>query len=61
MAGDSVDNIPGAPGIGIKTAANLVNEFGSLENILNNYIKIKQNKRRETIENNIKIFKYQKS
>ena len=54
LAGDSVDNIPGAPGIGIKTAASLVNEFGSLENILNNYIKIRQNKRRETIENNIK-------
>ena len=54
LAGDNVDNIPGAPGIGIKTAASLVNEFGSLENILNNYSKIKQNKRRETIKNNIK-------
>ncbi len=54
LAGDNVDNIPGAPGIGIKTAASLVNEFGSLENILNNYSKIKQNKRRETIKHNIK-------
>ena len=53
MAGDNVDNIPGAPGIGIKTAASLVNEFGSLENILNNFSKIKQNKRREAIKNNI--------
>ena len=53
LAGDSVDNIPGAPGIGIKTAGLLVNEFGSLENILNNFNKIKQNKRREAIKNNI--------
>ena len=53
LAGDNVDNIPGAPGIGIKTAALLVNEFGSLENILNNFSKIKQNKRREAIKNNI--------
>ena len=53
LAGDSVDNIPGAPGIGIKTAAILVNEFGSLKEILKNFNKIKQNKRREAIENNI--------
>ena len=53
LAGDNVDNIPGAPGIGIKTAAALVNEFGSLENILKSYKKIKQNKRREAIENNL--------
>ena len=53
LAGDNVDNIPGAPGIGIKTAAAFVNEFGSLENILKSYKKIKQNKRRETIENNL--------
>ncbi len=53
LAGDSVDNIPGAPGIGIKTAAILVNEFGNLKEILKNCKKIKQNKRREAIENNI--------
>ncbi len=53
LAGDSVDNIPGAPGIGIKTAASLVNEFGSLEEILKNFRSIKQNKRREAIQNNI--------
>ena len=53
LAGDSVDNIPGAPGIGIKTAAILVNEFGNLKEILKNFNKIKQNKRREAIENNI--------
>ena len=53
LAGDSIDNIPGAPGIGIKTAALLVNEFGGLEEILNNFNKISQNKRREAIEKNI--------
>ena len=53
LAGDSVDNIPGAPGIGIKTAALLVNQFGSLKGILNDFKKIKQNKRREAIEFNI--------
>ena len=53
LAGDNVDNIPGAPGIGIKTAALLVNEFGSLESILNNFSKIKQNKEEKLLENNI--------
>ena len=47
LAGDSIDNIPGAPGIGLKTGALLVNEYGSLESLLLNYSKIKQNKRRE--------------
>jgi len=53
LAGDSIDNIPGAPGIGIKTAALLVNQFGSLQNILDGFKKIKQNKRREAIEFNL--------
>ena len=53
LAGDSTDNVPGAPGIGIKTAALLINEFGSLEKLLLNYEKIKQNKRRESIRDNI--------
>ena len=60
LAGDSVDNIPGAPGIGIKTAATLINEFESLENILLNFSNIKQNKRRESIENNINEIKVSK-
>ncbi|MBP5698620.1 MAG: DNA polymerase I, partial [Alphaproteobacteria bacterium] len=49
LAGDSTDNIPGVPGIGIKTAAELVNQFGSLEQVLVHAEEIKQNKRRELI------------
>ena len=52
LAGDSTDNVPGVPGIGIKTAAELINEYGTLENLLKNASKIKQNKRRETLINN---------
>ena len=48
LAGDSSDNVPGAPGIGIKTAAQLINEFQSIENLLENYEEIKQQKRRES-------------
>lgn len=53
LAGDSIDNIPGVPGIGLKTAAELVNQFGSLENVLTRAAEIKQNKRRETLLNNL--------
>ena len=49
LAGDSTDNIPGVPGIGIKIAAELINEYGSLEDLLTNAKNIKQNKRRENI------------
>jgi len=49
LAGDSVDNIPGAPGIGIKTAALLINEFGSLEDLLDRAEEITQPKRRATL------------
>ena len=52
LAGDSSDNVPGVPGIGIKTAAELINEYGSLENLLSNTKNIKQNKRRETLIEN---------
>ena len=51
LAGDSVDNVPGAPGIGVKTAAELINIFGTLENLLDNANEIKQPKRRETLIN----------
>ncbi|WP_400086106.1 DNA polymerase I [Yoonia sp. R78084] len=49
LAGDSVDNVPGAPGIGIKTAALLINEYGNLESLLDRAEEIKQPKRRETL------------
>ncbi|MEY8840754.1 5'-3' exonuclease H3TH domain-containing protein, partial [Cribrihabitans sp. XS_ASV171] len=49
LAGDSIDNVPGAPGIGIKTAALLINEFGSLEELLDRAGEIKQPKRRQTL------------
>ena len=50
LAGDSVDNVPGAPGIGIKTAALLINEYGDLESLLQRAGEIKQPKRRETLQ-----------
>ena len=52
LAGDSVDNVPGAPGIGIKTAALLINEYGDLETLLDRADEIKQPKRRESLLNN---------
>ncbi|MDW3223792.1 MAG: DNA polymerase I [Paracoccaceae bacterium] len=51
LAGDSVDNVPGAPGIGIKTAALLINEYGDLDALLERAEEIKQPKRRETLIN----------
>ena len=52
LAGDSSDNIPGVPGIGIKTAAELINKYNSLDNLLKNLEEIKQKKRKETLINN---------
>ena len=49
LAGDSVDNVPGVPGIGIKTAAQLINEYGDLESLLDRASEIKQPKRREAL------------
>lgn len=49
LAGDAVDNVPGAPGIGIKTAAQLINEYGDLESLLARAEEIKQPKRRQTL------------
>ncbi len=49
LAGDSVDNVPGVPGIGVKTAAQLITEYGSLEALLDRAHEIKQPKRRELL------------
>lgn len=49
LAGDAVDNVPGAPGIGIKTAALLIQEYGDLETLLSRAEEIKQPKRRQTL------------
>ena len=49
LAGDSSDNIPGVPGIGIKTAAELINKYKNLNNFLKKASEIPQNKRRENI------------
>ena len=49
LAGDSVDNVPGAPGIGVKTAATLLAEYGDLDTLLKRAHEIKQPKRREVL------------
>jgi DNA polymerase I len=49
LAGDSIDNVPGVPGIGVKTAAELINEYGDLETLLSRANEIKQPKRRERL------------
>ena len=49
LAGDSVDNVPGVPGIGLKTGAELINTYGDLETLLARAPEIKQNKRRENL------------
>ena len=51
LAGDSTDNVPGAPGIGIKTAAQLIQQYGDLDTLLARAGEIKQPKRRETLTN----------
>jgi DNA polymerase-1 len=50
LAGDSTDNVPGVPGIGVKTAAQLINEYGDLETLLSRAGEIKQPKRREALQ-----------
>ena len=52
LAGDSTDNVPGVPGIGVKTAAQLLTEYGDLETLLKRAGEIKQPKRRETLVEN---------
>ena len=60
LAGDSSDNIPGAPGIGPKIAAQLINEYKSVENLLENLDKIKQEKRRTSLIENSDLIKISK-
>ena len=57
LAGDSTDNVPGAPGIGIKTAALLINEYGDLETLLARAGEIRQDKRREALVNNADLIR----
>ncbi len=60
LAGDSTDNVPGAPGIGVKTAAQLINEYGNLETLLSRTAEIKQPKRRESLEQNAELIRVSK-
>ena len=50
LCGDAVDNVPGVPGIGVKTAAELINTYGDVETLLASTAEIKQPKRREALE-----------
>src|ERR1700720_2109814 len=49
LIGDSTDNVPGVPGIGVKTAAQLISEYGDLETLLKRAAEIKQEKRRQSL------------
>ena len=60
LAGDSSDNIPGAPGIGPKIASLLINEYGNIENLLQNLEEIKQEKRRISLQENTHLIKVSK-
>ncbi|HEV2562164.1 MAG TPA: DNA polymerase I [Rhizomicrobium sp.] len=60
LAGDSTDNIPGVRGIGVKTAAELINQYGDLETLLKRAGEIKQPKRRETLIENAELARISK-
>src|SRR3712207_1461898 len=60
LAGDSTDNVPGVPGIGVKTAAQLIAEFGDLETLLARAGEIKQEKRRQTLIDNAELARISK-
>src|SRR5690554_2003214 len=55
LCGDSVDNVPGVPGIGVKTAAELINQYGTVENLLAHADEIRQNARREKLKANAEL------
>ena len=57
LMGDSVDNIPGAPGIGAKGAVQLVKQFGSVENALKNWEEVKHKTYRESLKNNADLIR----
>ncbi|MEQ1770704.1 MAG: DNA polymerase I [Devosia sp.] len=60
LCGDAVDNVPGVPGIGVKTAAELINTYGSVEALLDNVASIKQPKRREALETHAELARISK-
>jgi DNA polymerase-1 len=60
LCGDAVDNVPGVPGIGVKTAAELINTFGDIETLLSRTAEIKQPKRRQALEDNAELARISK-
>ncbi|MBK8084997.1 MAG: DNA polymerase I [Devosia sp.] len=60
LCGDAVDNVPGVPGIGVKTAAELINTYGDVETLLSRTSEIKQPKRREALETNAELARVSK-
>ncbi|HEY9011195.1 MAG TPA: DNA polymerase I [Devosia sp.] len=60
LCGDAVDNVPGVPGIGVKTAAELINTFGDIESLLARTAEIKQPKRRQMLEENAELARISK-
>ncbi len=60
LAGDSTDNVPGVPGIGVKTAAELINQYGDLETLLERAGEIKQPKRRENLQQHAELARISK-
>src|SRR5689334_17171276 len=60
LIGDSTDNVPGVPGIGVKTAAQLICEYGDLETLLSRASEIKQDKRRQTLIDNAELARISK-
>jgi len=60
LIGDSTDNVPGVPGIGVKTAAQLIGEYGDLETLLKRASEIKQDKRRQSLIDNTELARVSK-
>src|SRR5262249_26632971 len=60
LAGDSTDNVPGAPGIGVKTAAQLITEYGDVETLLSRTSESNQPTRRESLEQNAELIRISK-